>query len=263
MNPQAFQIIEALGMRHPKCYSLGEAIESHRNSFYLRYDKKTGCQSRIVDKEGLIVQKAVLEKDISMGKLLKIEDSFNSIAGCAVYVNPDGIYGEYVCGHIIALLRRGICKKRFLVDENKRVTIKDVFQGFEARQTQGGYIWKPFTNEIDKMDAVIDYLLKNINSVQSDLLLEILITENDIIVCDAKHPTMEDSWQGIKDIFNTNSSEIYLKNGSSSFVKKVKIDGFDIDLSESVKDILICNGAILSHYITRNYVMYNSIKIIV
>lgn len=264
MNPQAFEIIEELGLRYPNSYSLGEAVGSQRDRFYLRYSKEIGGQSRVVDMEELITQKNELERDMLTGKLLKIEDSFESIAGCVVYINPDGIYGEYVSGHIVSLLRRGICKKRFFIDKRRNVTIKDVFQGFEAVQIKGGYSWRPCTNRLDKLNQIIEYLTNNIISEQRDLLLEILITEDEIIICDAKHPNMEKSWKGMKKIFDTGSCENYLKGVYDENIsqEEVKIDGFDIDLSCPVENILIGNGAVLSHYVTRNYESYNIIKVI-
>ena len=250
MNPQAFQIIESLGLRHPEFYRIEEAIDSKHNKFYLRYNKGANCQSRVVDKEELITRRMDFEMDFETGRLLKIEDSFDSVAGCAVYIDSEGIYGEYVEGHIVALLRKGICKKRFFIDSNKNVAIKDAFQGFEAIQIKGGYLWEPCTDEKNtqkKLNKIINYLLKNILGGQEDLLLEILITEDEIVVCDAKHPGMKALWQGMKNIFNTENR--YLKNKclDDFFEKEVKIDGFDIDLSKPVKDIIVGNGAILNN----------------
>lgn len=264
MNSQAFHIIEALGLRAPKSYNLNEAIESQRNKFYLRYCKDVGYQSHVINKEELIIQRAMLEKEISKGKLLRIEDAFDSIAGCAVYANLDGIYGEYVSGHIISLLRKGICRKRFLIDKCGEVKVREAFQGFEATQIKGGYFWRPCENVKDKLNEITCYLLENLISKEKDLLLEILITEDDIIICDAKHPGMDMSWQSMKDIFDINNVEIFLKKTHSKKVnvKEFKIDGFDIDLSVPAKNIIIGNGAILSHYVTRNYPMYNTIKFI-
>lgn len=208
--------------------------------FYLRYHKNASCESRVVDRSELIAQNMVLKKDIAMGKLLRIEESFNSVAGCAVYANMDGIYGEYVSGHIVSLLRRGVCQKRFLIDERNHVVIKEAFQGFEAEQKKGVYIWTPCANRVDKLEEIICFLLRSKIKREKDLLLEILITKDEIVVCDAKYPGMIAVWQGMKDFFDVNCSETYLKKSGDidSLERKTKIDGFDIDLSTAADDIL-------------------------
>lgn len=264
MNLQAFQIIETLGLKHPKCYSLEEAIESERDKFYLRYGEESKCQSRVVNKKGMITQINELKKDLLTGKLLEIEDSYEGVAGCAVYSNLGEIYGEYVSGHIVALLRKGLCDKRFFIGKDKDYIIKDAFQEYEALQVEGGYEWKTCENKADKLNEIIAYLSNAAINEQKDLLLEMLITENDIVVCDAKNPGMEESWQGLKNSFYIDNSEQYLKaeHCSKSTQNKVKVDGFDIDDSRPAKNIIVVNGAFLSHYITRNYSKYNSVKII-
>lgn len=264
MNPCAFEIIENLGLRHPNVYNLSDAIKANQNSFYLRYGRDMEAKSCVVNKEELITRKDKLEEDLLAGKLIEIEDFFKSVAGCAVYINSDGIYGEYVCGHIVALLRRGLCRKRFFIDQNNKVFIKDAFQGFEAIQIVGGYNWRICTNRLDKLNETIRYLTNSITVRPKDLLMEILITENEIIVCDAKYPRMENAWQGMKMMFDMYDTAIYLKNMSNRDILEndSKIDGFDIDWSLPVKNLIVGNSAILSHYITRNYEMYNMIKFI-
>lgn len=251
-------------MHYPQAYDLREAIESSQKKFYLRYDKKDNYESRVVSREELIVEYSTLKKDIAAGKLLKIENYYNSVAGCAAYVNKDEIYGEYVSGHIIALLRRGVCNKRFFIDERDQVTVKDAFQGFEAIQENGRYLWIPCENKTDKLEEVIHFLAKNVNRSQQDLLLEILITEDDIVVCDAKYPGMGASWQGMKDIFDGNCAQSHLKGShrASGLDGEVKIDGFDVDAAVQAKNLLVGNGAILSHYITRNYANFENIQFV-
>ncbi len=259
-NLQAFQIIQTLGLHYPQSYDLREAMESSQKKFYLRYDKRDNYESRVVSRDELIAESPTLEKDIAAGKLLKIENYYNSVAGCAAYVNKDEIYGEYVSGHIIALLRRGVCNKRFFIDERDKVTVKDAFQGFEAIQENGRYLWIPCENKTDKLEEVIHFLAKNINRSQQDLLLEILITEDDIVVCDAKYPGMEAGWQGMKGIFEANWFHLKGSNRASTLEGEAKIDGFDVDAAVPAKNILVGNGAVLSHYITRNYANFDSIQ---
>lgn len=264
MNPNAFEIIEKLGLVHPRFYNLDEIVQSQCSKFYLRYSKSSDKESYVIDKRELLDKIDTLKWDIQSGALTKIEDSFDSVAGCAAYINPDGIYGEYVSGHIISLLRRGLCNKRFYIGKDKGVKVKDAFQGFEAIQLKGGYDWKPCLNRLDKLGSVIRYLSDCVLENQTDLLLEILITENAIIVCDAKYPKMEQSWKEIKKMFDDEFSGLFLKKRKTTKTcqEQVKIDGLDIDLSCFVENVLIGNGAILSHYITRNYSKFNSIKAI-
>ena len=268
MNPKAFMIIEKIGLKHPESYSIQEAIDSQRNKFYLRYNKSKEEQSRVIGKDEIIALKNELEFDMQEGTLAKLEDAFDSIAGCVSYVNQDGIYGEYVDGHIQALLRKGICKKRFFIDNSGKVRKKDTFQGFEAIQMKGGYIWKPCTvqNSDGKMDRVIEYLKQKQDMIagEKDLLLEILITEEEIIACDAKYPGLTAIWQGIKCFFDSEVSECYLKKNTASPLskKQMKIDGFDIDASPVIPNIVVANGALLSHYITRNFKAFESIKLL-
>lgn len=264
MNPHAFEIIENLGLRHPNVYSLCDVVKANQNNFYLRYSRDLVDKSCVVSKEELILRKDKFEEDLSTGKLIEIEDFFQSVAGCVVYINADGIYGEYVSGHIVALLRRGLCRKRFFIDENNKVFIKDAFQGFEALQTSGGYNWSICTNRLDKLNEIIDYLINSMIARPKDLLMEILITENEIVVCDAKYPGMESAWQGMKKMFDLCDTTIFLKNIYNSDVIKrdIKVDGLDIDCSLPVKNLIVGNSAVLSHYITRNYGMYDMIKFI-
>ncbi|MBI4855325.1 MAG: hypothetical protein HY818_01060 [Acetobacterium woodii] len=102
MNPNAFEILETLKLSHAKTYSLDETIESSREKFYLRFSRESPFVSRLVDKKEICNKKSELIEHIKSNQLLKIEDSFESIAGCTVYVNENGLYGEYVDGNLIA-----------------------------------------------------------------------------------------------------------------------------------------------------------------
>lgn len=263
MNPRAFEILENLKLPYPHSYSLDEAISSERNNFYLRFSRNSKFESYVIDKDELIKKECQLHKLIASNDLIKIEDSFSSIAGSAIYINNDGVYGEYVEGHIISLLRRGICKLRFFINLQKEVFVKESFQGFEAYQQKGGYTWMPYGQKKSEFSRFIQFLTSNIDISSRDLLLEILITNNEIIFCDAKNPMMSMCWNGIKQIFKpSNYSNINLISSESSGETSFQVDGLDIDMAGSeplAENILIANGAILSHYVTRNIERFKKI----
>jgi hypothetical protein len=200
----------------------------------------------------IIKNKNELESHIKNGILLQIEDVIATIAGGALYMYKGIVYGEYCEGHPIALLRKGLCGKRFLIEEDKKVFELPSLQSWIAKQKNvGEYEWKPFNGIMsDSYKRIID-CIQNGDNHEQGLLLEYLLEEERIIFCDAKYKNFGIPVTKWLDVFCHSEPFIPIK-GDIRIIKGMKIDGFDIDRHDSHLPEYLCiyNGAILSHYIT-------------
>ncbi|MBI4855326.1 MAG: hypothetical protein HY818_01065 [Acetobacterium woodii] len=152
------------------------------------------------------------------------------------------------------------------MNDKKEMHVLEAHQNFEAFQRVGKYYWSPYHKRLGEFERVLNYLMKTLDCKQSDLLFEILITRDEIVFCDAKNPHMEEIWNGIKDFFNDvlHCGNMKLRNEIKESSLE-KIDGFDIDLEKNkrfAKHIGIVNGALLAHYITRNFSKFDVIEFI-
>jgi hypothetical protein len=251
MNKNAFDILQNAGLKTAAVYSPDDMEKLQDNTeIFLRYIESLKFNNRKVDIKYIRDNISQISKQFELGELIQIAESINSIAGSSVYIKDGYIYGEYVEGNIIMLLRRGICGKRFLITPENNVITIPVFQNWICVEKKCRCFWLPFDGKISSaFDILIESLKNTIDKSNEDLLLEILVENDGIVFCDAKY-------QKIKmpsDIFFCEDIFIPIK-GDCIIDKNVKIDGFDIDYSDFLsKNIMICNGAFLSHYITHNF----------
>jgi hypothetical protein len=266
MNSKAFEILSSLNLTIPKRYDLPEVLIMPDTAvFYLRYSQEFHYLSRIVDKKELENNILSIEKMYQEGKLIYIEEAIPSIFGACLYIDKGLVYGEIVRGHIIGLLRRGMCAQRFYIDQNNNLFVKKTCQLLYFLQENGKYSYL-VNNDPPDMDKQINRIIENIVRILpiqdiNGLLLEILITNDRIICCDAKYPDLDN--------FMDFASEIFLNKDDFCLLKKnlinnelVFIDNFDIDVFNNINkshNIVLNNSALLSHFITRHWNLINTI----
>jgi len=266
MNKQAFEILTGLGLPTPKTYSLQEVSAGHDSDvFYLRFNKNTSFRSGIVPRRKIITSISDYEKMLINGDLLLIEEVVPSIFGAALYVEAGYVYGEIVRGHLIGLLRRGFCGSRFLfpllTDGPK--TIERTFQQFYCIQTESGYkieLNDPFYELEPAVELIKKELLSKLPRNVNNLLLEVLITDARILYCDAKFPQLSGFMNFVQNFFLRNKYTLLTKDKSCRGY--IMVDEFDIDLHPEIENhvsIVARNGALLSHFITRNWNKINDI----
>jgi hypothetical protein len=255
MNAEAFNVLKQNRLTVALIYTLDEVKRlPPEKEVFLRYNKYSTMKNKVVDCQYVLDNINDVKIQIENNELLQIVESINSIAGGVVYIKNGFIYGEYVEGNIIMLLRRGICGRRFLIARDNTVYEESAFQNWIcAQQRGGGYEWQPFNAAISSVFGFFLNSLKEcINKDEDSLLLDVLIEGSRIVFCDAKYKDIDVPMKKLRDVFCDDNGIISLKGGYAS-QSGLKIDGFDLDncccLPESIG---IANGAILSHYILYN-----------
>ncbi|GHT84558.1 hypothetical protein FACS1894137_07760 [Spirochaetia bacterium] len=253
MNKNAFNILNGKKLVRASEYSLDEAGNLPSNKeIFLRYNELFKINNKKVNSSYIINNMKNLQNELENNELIQIVESIDSIAGGIIYIKDGFVYGEYVEGNIILLLRRGICRKRFLICPDTSLYELSALQNMICNEKIEKYEVLPFDGHLSGgFNVLITLLKENIHKFDDNLLLEILIERDRIVFCDAKYKNL-----GLKpDILNI----IFLKSESTILLKGhrvpkifLSIDNFDIDKHTARKNIGIRNGAILSHFITYN-----------
>lgn len=269
MNNTAFDILSKLNLPMPKRYDLAEALNMPpETSFYMRHVPELHYLNKVIDKEYFDNNYSSIEKMLLEGKLIYIEEAVPSTFGACLYVDKGLIYGEIVQGHIIGLLRRGMCSQRFYINQDNELLSMKTSQQFYFIQKYQEYTCKINLKPLDMtelihkiVEEIISKLPKDIN----DLLLEILITNDRVICCDAKHPILNNFMGVIYKLFLDNGDyDLFIKKKRES--RLVLVDEFDIDIYDNQiykpQSIVLYNSALLSHYITRQWDFFETILVI-
>jgi hypothetical protein len=231
----------------------GEFIET--KYYYLRYDnERSSIKSRIMNGGEIVHNKRELKEHSRAGFLRQIEDVIETIAGGALYVYGNIIYGEYCEGHPIILLRKGLCGKRFLITDDGISELPAQQQWIARQKITGGYEWLPFNGVMTSEYTRIIDCIRSKSRREQGLLMEYLLEKDRIIFCDAKVKDFGIPAGKWADMFFRQEASVPLK-GCAGIGAGAKIDGFDIDAYDAHKPPLperLCvhNGAFLSHYIT-------------
>lgn len=265
MYKNAYAILRKLELNTPEVFTIDEAIEhKHYLTFYARYSKDADRQSGIIKQSELLRDKLILEKDFASGKLLSIEAAYNTIFSGASLTKEGFTYSEIVEGHLVSLLRRGLCGIR-LIHSNKIECTLSVFQGWNATQFNG-YHYEPLRELTDTKNILnlIEPLVKNLYKKQPHVLLEWLYTDKGLIFCDARDLGFEDFGSDLHRLTIPNHGHINVFGKNIERKSNVKVDGFDIDYSiNNCSNLHAYNGALLSHYVTRDLSKKEQIKLLV
>jgi hypothetical protein len=254
MNAEAFAILRALGLRTPQTYDLnGVLAEQPETRFYLRYGTGTDKMSH-VERGRQIREKAdQLVREIERGALICIERAYTATLGGATLCKPNFLYTEVVKGHTIALLRRGLCGARVVCGHGIPPQTLPVFQGWSAVQGES-YTWCPSQGPtVDEAQDIASQIQDAVPVTSRSILLEWLFTTTGLVFCDARRGGFDQFGDSICGI--TEALEAIVQAGSSPTTGgPYYVDGFDVDLRPSPPDgsvLLACNGAVLSHFVTR------------
>lgn len=270
MNPKAYEILEKMKVNTPQEYCLDQAIlDQNLSEFYFcRFSSNSILNSGLYKGEDIKNNIHLFMQLQHNNKLLKIEEVVNCICGCVIYVNNGYIYGEFVDGHIMSLLRKGVCSIRFLIDSNN-VYLINQFQRWIVHQTKNEFVLKS-NNDFDKsrLNIIQDLFvyLCSINFIKDNSLFEIMISKDRYVFCDAKIFSEDDFYINTQQLFVSEKNKIVIKSPKRIInLKSIhQVDCFDVDY-EAIKDnlansnITAHNDALLSHFITRNYKYFNSL----
>jgi hypothetical protein len=272
MNPKAYEILAQMEVSIPKEYCVDEIYSSQGGNkyFFCRFSEDSELSSRLYKDDEIISNIHNFNNLQHKKKLIKIEEVVDCICGCVIYVTNGNIYGEFVDGHIMSLLRKGVCSKRFLINLNESVYFINQFQRWIVQRVDNEFIYIPNKNFSEsRMKLIQDLILYliTINFKEENSLFEIMVSKNKYVFCDAKILP--------KDDFFVNANQIFIKEKKNIVIKAPikkdnptlinQIDCFDVDYEEinnnlSNNNITVYNDAILSHFVTRNYKYFNSIN---
>lgn len=251
MNRSAFSILDELKLPHPYVYDLKNIKDIKDESvLFMRYcdgeKHKNHTISGIAFKEN--VSKYIAEYQNNL--LVQIADVITGIGGFAVHLYDKYIYGEYVDGEIVSLLRGGYCQKRFLIDrENGNVSVLAVDQQAICKIIDYKYVWNEYHSEMNNKEFfnklfALNKLLMNIKDT-NDLLLEGHFVENSIIFSDAAHKSINIDFHRIFQ----NNDKVWLR-GCTESMQEVSVDHLNIDIDPRVELVCVQKGSLLCHYIT-------------
>lgn len=255
MNKEAYILLNKLGLPYPKSLSIDDIIIlGKENRFFVRYMTESGKKSENLSGTQIINDKFSYDPTINKN-ILSIEKVYDCIAGGALFLKNGEIYGEYVEGHIVSLLRRGLCLKRFYITKERKILSLSQAQVWKAKLSNNSYNYEFFDGDTSiYFSKVIEYIKKNIFQFNYDnILLEFMMTNDEIIFCDAKNRDLP-FFDKLPLIFSEN--KVYLKK-DVEFISKINLDFLDVDyplINENIEGvtIIINNSALLSHFITRN-----------
>lgn len=256
MNVDAYKILDQIGLKRPKVYLKKSIREINPNKYYfLRYGKDVQKSNKVILGKNLISSKKEIIRELDSGILLFIESKYNSIGGGVSLIKNGFSYLEYVKGHVISLLRRGLCGGRILIKTKNILKIIPSFQGWEAKQNKE-YSWKPTLGPSKSTLERIGRKLSNIlPESHKGLILEWMETKDSIIFCDARDTGLENFGNKLLNLALNKTDVHLLPYSNKQQETELIIDGFDIDLRKSPQDyneIIAYNGSVLSHYITKN-----------
>ena len=258
MNPRAYEILQKLKLPLPRIFTLEEACSgSPKSKYYLRYNNSAGKHNQVCTAAFLRKNKKAISSQISSNALIRIEAVYDFIGGGASLVKRDFVYSEYVTGHLCALLRRGLCGMRFLFTQGKLVFQEDIFQGWKGSQRVGfHYNWEPSNGPSrEESLSVAELLTRVLPTSHSGLFLEWFFCDEGIFFCDTKDSGFDFFGEGLLD-FASNHYPTHIQRFQTGTERiMLLVDGFDIDLRtapEPGTQLVIHNGALLCHFITRN-----------
>jgi hypothetical protein len=271
MNPSPYEILTEMKVRIPQEYCVDKFSSNQykENYFYCRFSSNSGQSSGLYKGEEITNDIDRFRQMQQNKELLKIEEVINCVCGCVIYINNGYIYGEFVDGHIMSLLRKGVCSIRFLIDSNNRVYLIKQFQHWIVNLINDKYIFGPNNhfNEV-QLRLIQDLIiyLHEINLTKNNSLYEILVSKDDFVFCDAKVFSKDDFFIDAKQLFISDDNNIVIKYP----IKKIdsdslnQIDCLDVDYKTMIdnntnNNITVYNDALLSHYMTRNFKYFNSV----
>ena len=252
MGPQAFEILHKLKLQTPLSYYNLDFDLSSDKKYYLRYDEQNKHKNKVVDSHVLWKDNQRYQKEIANKSLLQISEYINTKAGVVLYVQNDFIYGEIVLGEPALILRRGICKRRFLI-------VKDSVQFIEYGQSycyfqNKGFVKNTCSNwEFEKIfKKIVDTCFLLLNEKKTGYIFEVHMTKTDTVYTDAKTiNSFNISYEKIATFFNIHEGDFSIIKGVLS--GDVICDKLDIDIDKCWRSICIYKGALLSHYVTYYY----------
>jgi hypothetical protein len=271
MNPQAYEILAEMKVNLPQEYCVDEILScQHENKyFYCRFSTISGLNSRFYKGKEITNKIHWFEQLQRNKELLKIEEVVNCICGCVIYINDGCIYGEFVNGHIMSLLRKGVCSMRFLIDSNNGVYLINQFQRWIVQQKNNKFILKTNDNFDESQFNIIQDLivyLRSIDFTKDNSLFELMVSKDKYVFCDAKIFSEDDFSLKTLQLFIDKKDKIVIKSPKKIVnLKSIhQVDCFDVDYKMlnndlSNNNIIVYNDALLSHFITRNFKHFNSI----
>ena len=253
MNPQAYNILNGLGLRIPQRYELGAVLSSSpEDRFFVRFDSSSGELSRLMLGADIQSSSRTLQKLANDGSLLYIEEVLMPLLGGVSLCRPSFAYSELVWKHPVTLLRRGLCGARAL-QSGSDTFVQPVFQGWTAELTES-YDWQPSRGP---RDGDLTWAVKSLGEclpmhTQTPLLVEWMYTTSGFVFCDARNDGLQEFGENL---FQLRKTKEILVQGVTTLPKEDRqVDGFDVDHRNPPQDhsmITACNGALLSHYSTR------------
>jgi len=189
MNPLAFDILHTLDLQMPNVFDLGAALSAPPETrYYLRFSPSSDLCNSVTTAGALKDGRPLYQQYIAEGLLLGIEATYAPVAGGATLITPHLWYSEYVLGHPIALLRRGLCGARLLVNDDIPPRHDHAFQGWQATQGSGSaYTWAPLgiPDAIASQQRLMDVFALTPHS-HDGILLEWMHIGDRLIFCDAR-----------------------------------------------------------------------------
>lgn len=161
MNKEAYILLEKLGLPYPKSLSIEDITLLEKDSmFFVRYMTESGKKSKNLSGAQIISNKFNYDPAINKD-ILSIEKVYDCIAGGALFFKNGEIYGEYVEGHIVSLLRRGLCLKRFYITKEKEIMLLNQSQAWKAKLSNNSYNYEFFNGHSSIcFNKVIEYIKK-------------------------------------------------------------------------------------------------------
>jgi len=252
MENLAYEVLSSIGLPTPKLFTIGSALECPQdNNFYLRYRKGMKNLGGLVSYNTFKENKDILYEHVESGDLLQIEETIDTIFGaCAYFVNGE-IYGEIVNGQLVDILRKGLCDVRFCYNYYKKELLILPSNAFRKNN---------LSSELNMaINVHINGLiedLERLNDNFDDFLVEVLLTKDRRVYCDAKKPYMN---QYMNMIFKTIINQEIFQKSKLNKLKKLEInEPFDVDVLPLVKSnefiaLQFEKGSLLTHFITRNW----------
>jgi len=260
MNDKAYEILKEANLPHSKVYTFDEIFEfKHNEMFFVRWRGDSGISSGIASVEEI----RKLYKDNKREKILGIEKVYICEAGCTVLKRKDLIYIEYIEGHLSALLRKGLCRKRVAIQNGSICNELDVRQEWICTNTENFFLWNVFNGKIsNNYKIALECVLDIKNELKDDVLFEVMFTKQKPIFCDAKFLDKKDYNPIYKNLFRNGLHNIREKNSEGEITQ---IDHFNVDypshcMNMEKKNIIVHEGAITSHFITKNFNVFSSLK---
>ncbi len=250
MEPATYAILDRLGLRRPLTTTVDRILKENQpeKSYYLR--RRLGSVLPQFVTSGQIASQIQQYKTAEQsGNLIQIEEYILSTHGGCTLVHSDGIYSEFVVGHLSGLLLRGWCGQRTWLGGT--VLVRDLHQPQYVENSPRGttVLASPRTipATFERLRAQLPSLL---SGVPVGTLVEFIGTDEDLWFVDCKQYPWHVDFKGI--LTASSAVTVYTKEGRSG---STIYDGpFDVSLVDSLASettVILRNQAILSHFITR------------